>query len=204
VSAARPARGVVVVASSTGGPNALARVLPALPAELGAAVLVAQHMPPGFTTSLARRLDARCALPVREAVHGEVLEADRVYLAPGGLHLLVDDAEGVPRARLEVGEPVWGVRPAADLLFASAARAFGASTVGVVLTGMGRDGAAGLRAVREARGAALVQDRASCVVFGMPQAALDAAGADRVLPLAEIGAAVVDAVRALLPNTFAA
>ena len=195
-----PAHRVVVIASSTGGPNALARVLPALPADLGAAVLVAQHMPPGFTSSLARRLDARCALAVREAAHGEVLEPDHVYIAPGGLHLLVDDDDGVPRVRLDMGEAVWGVRPAADLLFASAARAFGSRTVGVVLTGMGRDGAAGLRAVRNARGAALVQDRATCVVFGMPQAALDAAGADRVVSLPDLGAAVLDAVRALPPN----
>ncbi|WP_104022674.1 CheB methylesterase domain-containing protein [Gemmatirosa kalamazoonensis] len=191
---------VVVIAASTGGPNALARVLPALPASLGAAVLVAQHMPPGFTGSLARRLDALSALPVREAVQGDVLEPDHVYLAPGGLHILVDLADGVPCVRLDPREPLWGVRPAADLLFESAARAFGECTVGVVLTGMGRDGAAGLRAVRRAGGAALVQDRDSSVVFGMPQAALDAAGADRVVPLAELGQAVADAVRHLPPN----
>jgi len=200
----QPATHVVVVASSTGGPNALAHVLAAMPARLGAAVLVAQHMPPGFTASLARRLDALCALPVREAIHGEPLETDRVYLAPGGLHLVVDEVDGAPRAMLDVGAPLWGVRPAADLLFASAARVFGARVVGVVLTGMGRDGAAGLRDVRGAGGSALVQDRSSCVVFGMPQAALDAAGADRVVPLAELGAAVVDAVLALPPNVPAA
>jgi two-component system, chemotaxis family, protein-glutamate methylesterase/glutaminase len=187
-----------VIASSTGGPNALARLLPALPPALGAAVLVAQHMPPGFTATLARRLDAACALCVTEVTDGAALEADHVYVAPGGAHLLVDDsAPDAPRARLEHGAPLWGVRPAADLLFASAARAFGGRVVGVVLTGMGRDGAAGLRAVRDAGGLALVQDEASCVVFGMPHAALEEAGADRVAPPELLGAAIVEAVRSL-------
>jgi two-component system chemotaxis response regulator CheB len=197
--AARPASRVVVVASSTGGPTALTRVLPALPASLGVAVLVAQHMPRGFTASLAKRLDALCAMRAREAVDGEALEADRIYVAPGGSHLFVDDTDGTPRARIDHGPPLWGVRPAADHLFNSAASVFGAGTVGVVLTGMGRDGAAGLAAVRAAGGRALVQDRASSVVFGMPQAALDTAGADRVLPLGELGPAIADAVRELPP-----
>jgi two-component system chemotaxis response regulator CheB len=162
---------------------------------LGAAVLIAQHMPPGFTASLARRLDGLCALPVHEASDRMVLENDRVYVGQGGSHLLVDLVDGVPCARIDHGDPMWGVRPAADLLFASAARVFGANVIGVVLTGMGRDGAEGLRAVRAAGGQALVQDRASCVVFGMPHAALAMAGADCVASLGDMSSAVVAAVR---------
>lgn len=188
---------MIVVASSTGGPRALSRVLPAIPRGLGAAVLVAQHMPAAFTASLARRLDALCALPVREAVHGEALEADRIYVAPGGVHLLLDALGGIARVRLDDGPALWGVRPAADHLFRSAAALYGVATIGVVLTGMGRDGAAGLRAVRDAGGRALVQDAASCVVNGMPQAALDDAGADRIASLDVLGDALADELRAL-------
>lgn len=194
VAAEQRPRAVVVIAASTGGPNALARVLGGLPAPLGAAVLIAQHMPAGFTASLARRLDALCALPVREATHGEALVEDRVYLAPGGSHLRIYEMDAALRASVEMGAPVWGVRPAADVLFVSAARVCGEAIVGVVLTGMGRDGAEGLRAVRAAGGQALVQDRESCVVFGMPYAALSLAGADRVAPLHALPGLIVDAV----------
>lgn len=197
---AAAARRVVVVASSTGGPNALAQLLPRLPRALGAAVLVAQHMPPGFTGSLARRLAARAELPVREAVDGEPLLADHVYLAPGGRHLRVArDATGAPVAALDDGAPVWGVRPSADLLFASAASAFGAASLGVVLTGMGRDGAHGLAAVRAAGGRAAIQARESAVVAGMPDAALATAGADVVAPLPGLAAALVAQLAAVPP-----
>jgi two-component system chemotaxis response regulator CheB len=196
--AARAAARVVVVAVSTGGPSALAQVLPALARDLDAAVLVAQHMPPGFTESLARRLDALCAMRVTEARHGETLRAGRVYLARGGAHLRVGrDESGLPVAVVDESAAVWGVRPAADLLFASAAEQFGAATLGVVLTGMGRDGAEGLRAVRAAGGRAVVQDRASSVVYGMPHAALELAGADRVVPLADVARAIGELAAAL-------
>jgi two-component system chemotaxis response regulator CheB len=188
---------VVVVAASTGGPAALARLVGALPRALGAAVLVAQHMPAGFTATLAKRLHSIGPLPASEAGDGDVLEADRVYVAPGGSHLVVERDGAAARLRLDHGPAVWGVRPAADLLFASAAAIFGAGVVGVVLTGMGRDGAAGLRAVRDAGGHALVQDRASSVVYGMPHAAMQLAGADRELALGDVAGAIVDALATL-------
>ena len=197
---ARAATRVVAVAVSTGGPSALAQILPGLPPDLDAAVLVAQHMPPGFTASLARRLDSLSAMRVTEVEDGEPLVGGRVYLARGGAHLRVargGRAGALPVAALDEGAPVWGVRPSADLLFASAAEHFGAATLGVVLTGMGRDGAEGLAAVRAAGGRAVVQDRASSVVYGMPHAALERAGADRVLPLRDVARSIVQLVAEL-------
>lgn len=184
----------VVIAASAGGPRALAEVIPRLPAPLGAAVLVVQHMPPGFTASLARRLDGLSALQVAEARDGDHIMADRVYIAPGGFHMRVSVEDGTTRLRLEQTPALWGVRPAADPLFQSAAAAFGARCVGVVLTGMGRDGADGLLSVRTAGGLAIVQDAATATIYGMPRAALAIAGADRVVALGEAANSIVAAL----------
>jgi two-component system chemotaxis response regulator CheB len=185
------ASAVVAIATSTGGPRALASVIPELPWDLPAAVLIVQHMPAGFTKSLARRLDAVSRLAVAEACHGDVVVNGRAYVAPGGCHMRVDLVDGVPKIVIdEATAPIWGVRPAADPLFRSLATAFGTACVGVVLTGMGRDGAEGLQAIREAGGAAIVQDKETSIVYGMPNAALRIAGADRVVPLAGVAPAV--------------
>jgi len=190
-----PAR-AVAIASSTGGPRALGEVMPSLPRTLDAAVFIVQHMPAGFTRSLAKRLDAMGPLPVHEAEQGQVVESGHVYVAPGGHHMrVVDGAE--PTIALLDSAPVWGVRPSADPLFHSVAELFGPRAVGVVLTGMGRDGADGLRAIRDAGGRAVVQDRATSTIYGMPQAALQQAGADRVAPLGGVAAAIVEQLDAM-------
>jgi two-component system chemotaxis response regulator CheB len=184
----------VVVASSTGGPRALSAIVPQLPRGLAAAVLIVQHMPAGFTKSLAQRLDTVSPIRIDEAEDGEPVVHGRVYLAPGGFHMTVRDNGEGPAIALDTSPSVWGVRPAADLLFRSAAALFGASTVAVVLTGMGRDGAEGTRVVREAGGLALIQDRESATIFGMPQAAIQCAGADRVASLQDIGTVIAEFV----------
>ncbi len=187
----RPATRVVALAASTGGPRALAELIPGLPPDLGAAVLVAQHMPAGFTGSLAERLDRRSALPVSEARPGDPLMENRVYIAPGGFHLgLSSGADGIPCIDVSDRPPVHGVRPAADVLFRSVAEVFGAAAVGVVLTGMGRDGTDGLRLMRQAGAFGIVQDEASSTVYGMPKTALGLAGADAVVPLPEMARAI--------------
>jgi two-component system chemotaxis response regulator CheB len=183
---------VVAIASSTGGPRALAEIVPHLPEDLGAAVVIVQHMPRDFTRLLAARLDSMSPLLVAEAINGKLLRENRVYVAPGGYHLTLDGETGNASIRLDNSPAIWGVRPAADPLFFSVADIFGRSAVGVVLTGMGRDGAEGLRRIRAAGGAAIVQDRESSIIYGMPQAALAAAGADRIAPVGKIAPLISD------------
>jgi two-component system chemotaxis response regulator CheB len=185
----------VVIAASTGGPRALDEIIPILPGTLPAAVLVVQHMPARFTNYLANRLDAVSQLPVREASTQEPLLAGRIYVAPGGRHLTVCRQQDGIVTMLDDRPPLWGVRPAADILFSAAAATFGPRTIGVVLTGMGHDGAEGLRAIRQVGGWTIAQDRASSVIFGMPKAA--AAYARQVLPLGEVAGSVEQRARAI-------
>lgn len=186
------ARAVVAVAASTGGPRALTEVFAGIPSDIDAAVVVVQHMPKGFTAGLAKRLTQATRFDVREARDGDRLVAGRAYLAPGGTHMKVVAGGDGARIALDDGQPMWGVKPAADPLFISVAAVFGDNAVGVVLTGMGRDGALGLSAIREAGGAAIVQDEESSAVYGMPREALALAGADRVVAPAAVGHAIAE------------
>ena len=192
VHQSRPALAAVVIAASTGGPRALSEVVAHLPESLAAAILVVQHMPEDFLHSLAKRLTQLSPFPVSVARDAEPIMTGRVYLSPGNRHMCVAMRDHRAVIALDDGPHVCGVRPSADPLFKSAAQVFGSSLVGVVLTGMGRDGAEGMKAVRAAGGAAIVQDRASSIIYGMPRAALAAAGADRVVAPRLIGSALGD------------
>jgi len=188
---------LVLIGASTGGTEAILELLRPLPPD-SPAILITQHMPAGFTRSFARRLDTQCALTVSEAVHGERALPGHVYLAPGGVqHMTLTRNGAYYGIALTQAEPVNGHRPSVDVLFHSAARIAGKNAVGVVLTGMGKDGAQGLLAMKQAGAQTLAQDEASCVVFGMPREAIALGATDEVVPLARMSERILARLGAL-------
>lgn len=186
---------VVVVAASTGGPRALSTFFEGLPTGFPAPILIVQHMPAGFVGSLARRLNSLGTVPCSEAGPGDRMTPGHAFLAPSGTHMKVHTDGHLEFAE---GPTLHGVRPAADYLFISAAEAFGARCVGVVMTGMGRDGAEGARTIKSVGGSVLAEDESTCVIYGMPRAAKVAGAVDREVPIhlmAEAVAATVSAPR---------
>jgi len=185
---------LIFIGASTGGTEATREVLMQLPPD-APGVLITQHMPPGFTRSYAARLDGLCRIRVAEAVDGERVLPGHAYIAPGGLHLSVERSGANYIARVRDGEPVNRHKPSVEVLFDSAARVAGRNALGVMLTGMGADGARAMRAMRDAGSWNICQDEASCIVFGMPREAIAHGAADEVLPLAQIGTRLIERLR---------
>jgi two-component system, chemotaxis family, protein-glutamate methylesterase/glutaminase len=186
--------GVLAIGSSTGGPDALAVILRALPADLPVPVVIVQHMPPVFTRMLAQRLDSTCPLTIVEAAEGDLVERGRVLIAPGGRHLEIRSKGATIVAHLTDAPPENFCRPAVDVMFRSVSAIYRNRTLGVVLTGMGRDGAQGATMIRNAGGEMFAQDEASSVVWGMPGAVVTAGQADRVLPLEQLASQITAAL----------
>jgi len=186
---------VVAIGASTGGTEALRQLLEAMPPDAPGIVIV-QHMPEKFTAAFARRLDETCRIQVKEAEPGDRVLDGRALIAPGNRHLLVRRSGGHYTVEIAGGPPVSGHRPSVDVLFRSTAQAAGANAVGIILTGMGDDGAAGLLEMRQAGAATVAQDERSCVVFGMPKEAIERGGVDEIVPLQGIAAALLRRARA--------
>ena len=178
---------LVAIGSSTGGPVALQQVLTQLPAGYGVPILLVQHMPASFTPAFAQRLDQQCQIHVKEAEDGELLEKGTAYLAPGGRQLGLVDRGGQVRLRVYDGDASLHYKPSVDMAFSSAAEVFPGKVLSVVMTGMGADGREGARALKKGGSTVWAQDEASCVIYGMPQAVVEAELADQVLSLADIG-----------------
>jgi two-component system chemotaxis response regulator CheB len=186
---------MLLIAASTGGPMALQQVIPGLPADFPLPVLLVQHMPPGFTTSFAQRLNEQSKLTVIEACDGMPVRKGTVIIAPGGFHLILERTGTDIVCRLTETPPVRSVRPSADVLFGSAAEVVGGNVMVLVLTGMGKDGLDGTRALREKGAYVIAESRETSVIFGMPGAVVGAGLADEVLPLYSIASGIERAVR---------
>jgi two-component system chemotaxis response regulator CheB len=178
---------LIIIGASTGGTEAIREVLVPLPPD-APAVLIAQHMPAGFTRSFAQRLNTLCRITVKEAEDGERMLPGHAYIAPGDAHLKLARSGANYVAQLDYGAPVNRHRPSVDVLFRSAAQFAGKNALGVILTGMGKDGAAGLVEMRQAGAYTIAQDEASCIVFGMPREAIALGGADEITSLGDISA----------------
>lgn len=183
-----PPNRIIAIGVSTGGPNALQFVLSQIPGDFPASILVVQHMPEGFTEMFARRLDECCAMDVQEAKSGDLLVAGRVLICPGNRHMMVRRMPRGDMAVLSDGPPVNGHRPSVDILFHSVAQEFGPTAVGVLMTGMGEDGAQGLGVIKTAGGMTIAQSEDTCVVSGMPRAAILKGYANKIVPLDTLGA----------------
>ena len=187
---------IVSIGVSTGGPDALARLLPAFPANFPLPVVIAQHMPAIFTSLLAKRLATKCAMPVRECQAGDLLGPSCVWIAPGDYHMVVQQDEKQMRLGTNQGPRENFCRPSVDVLFRSVAAVYGANALGVILTGMGQDGLKGCEALCAAGSSVIVQDEASSVVWGMPGFVARAGLAEKILPLDQIGGEIIRRVAA--------
>jgi len=181
---------LIIVGASTGGTEAIKEFLTRLPPDCPG-ILIAQHMPEAFTLSFAQRLDSLCKISVKEAQHGDRILPGHAYIAPGHSHLLLKRSGANYVCELNQGPPVNRHRPSVDVLFRSAANCAGPNAIGVILTGMGKDGAAGMLEMKRAGAYNFAQDEASCVVFGMPKEAIAAGGVDEVIPLQEVAPKVM-------------
>jgi two-component system chemotaxis response regulator CheB len=185
---------IIVIGASTGGPRALQQVIPLLPSNLHAPVLVVQHMPQGFTKSLAERLNAQSNVKVREGMEGDILQSGVVYIAPGDFHMIIKqqkiNGELKEVIALTKTEKVQGVRPSVDVLLNSVAPIFGQNSLGVILTGMGSDGSDGIRKLKLAGGRVIAEDESTCVVYGMPRSVIEQELADYVLPINKIAESI--------------
>lgn len=186
---------IICIGASTGGTEAIREVLVPLPADTPA-IVITQHMPPGFTSSFANRLDTLCKIRVSEARNGERILPGHAYIAPGGHHLRIDRSGSNYVAVVEDTEPVNRHRPSVEVLFRSAARVLGPNAIGVMLTGMGGDGAEAMREMKDAGSYNYVQDEASCVVFGMPRMAIQHGAAHEILPLTQIAPSILSRLAA--------
>ncbi|GIV64400.1 MAG: chemotaxis response regulator protein-glutamate methylesterase [Bellilinea sp.] len=194
----RPNEPIVVIGSSTGGPRALNEVVPALPADLPAAVVIIQHMPAGFTHSLAERLNGLSKLLVREAQPGDRLMVGQALLAPGGFHMVLDENEQIA---LNQNSPVHGVRPAIDVTLTSLVQRYGKRVISVILTGMGSDGTNGSVLLHSLGGTVIAEHESTCVVWGMPRSVLEKQAVDVVVPLPDVADAIQKAVRESLATS---
>lgn len=189
---------VVAIGISCGGPATLVEMFPSIPADFPPIILT-QHMPPGFTRSMAERLDRISNIDVKEAANDDVLRRGLALIAPGDSHLTLAGRPGTLKVRLDQGPPACGHRPSADVMFRSAAKLCGARTIGVIMTGMGNDGAEALGLIKAAGGRTLAQDQATCVVYGMPKVAAELGNAEKVVPLDEIIPTILEFAGALVP-----
>jgi two-component system, chemotaxis family, protein-glutamate methylesterase/glutaminase len=187
---------VVAVGSSTGGPKALQEILPLLPGDLTVPILIVQHMPRGFTRPFAQRLKSLCSVDVHEAIHDELIRPGVVYIAPAGLHLTVRrDSSLKASIKLDFNPRLHAHMPSVDVMMKSVAQNFRSHSMGVILSGMGTDGAEGMRAIRRQGGLTISQDEASCTVYGMPRASVEAGAIARVVPLLQVPAQILEATR---------
>jgi len=186
---------IVIIGTSTGGPRALQQVIPLLPADLRVPVLVVQHMPAGFTKSLAERLNSQSLLRVREAVEGDIIQTGTVLVAPGDFHMIIKQQKINGELRevigLTKGERVQGVRPSIDVLLESVAQIYGQNSIGVILTGMGSDGSNGIKKLKLVGGKVIAEDESTCVVYGMPRSVIEQKLADYILPIHKIAEGIV-------------
>lgn len=191
----RRARGIpdhlVAIGSSTGGPVALRYILSSLPPEINVPIVIAQHMPKGFTESFAERLNSSCEIDVSEAEEGELLERGHAYIGPGNKHMNITVTEKGLEVNLKEGERMRGGRPSADILLSSVADAVGENSIGIILTGMGNDGARGMKQIKGSGGQTIAQNQESSLIWGMPHAAIRMGAVDQVLPLADIPRALI-------------